>query len=291
MDILFPHNPMMRKLPEPIFEPEFDAARSLGFDCLLFDGEALLADDVEGALKRLPERAEEPLLYRGWILSEELYRRFHSALQAKGYALVTSPARYAEVVYFPNYYPRIRAFSPRAVWTETPDAYRAWALSRTLGDGPFVLKDHVKSAKHRWEDACFVPKNSGRDSFERIAKNLIREQGKVFFRGLVVKEYVPLRTLGESPWEYPMCEEYRLFFWERELLIASHYHRRRDNAVDWTPFLELAKRFEAPFFTMDVAQTEAGSWIVVDMGAGECSALPPSLPPERFYARLAEVVR
>jgi hypothetical protein len=291
MDIFFPHNPMMRKLPEPMFEPEFDAARALGFGCFLLDGDALLADDVEGALKRLPERAVQPAIYRGWILTEELYRRFHAALAAKGYALVTSPEHYAEVVYFPNYYPKIRTLSPRAVWTDTADAYRAWALSRSLGDGPFVLKDHVKSAKHRWDDACFVPSNAGRESFERIAKNLIREQGKLFFRGLVVKEYVPLRKLGESPWEYPMCEEYRLFFWHGRLLIATHYHRQPANAVDWSPFVEAAQRFDAPFFTMDVAQTEADNWIVVDMGSGECSALPPSLEASRFYTQLAETMR
>jgi translation elongation factor EF-1alpha len=29
--------------------------------------------------------------------------------------------------------------------------------------------------------------------------------------------------------------------------------------------------------------------IVVDMGAGECSSLPPGLEPARFYRRLAEV--
>jgi hypothetical protein len=52
---------------------------------------------------------------------------------------------------------------------------------------------------------------------------------------------------------------------------------------------EIAKRFDAPFFTMDVAQTEKGDWIVVDMGSGECSSLPPSLSPALFFRRLAEV--
>jgi hypothetical protein len=34
-----------------------------------------------------------------------------------------------------------------------------------------------------------------------------------------------------------------------------------------------------------------GNWIVVDMGAGECSSLPPSLEPTSFYSRLAELTR
>lgn len=50
MNLLFPQNPSMRKLPEPIFEPEYDAAKSFGFNCLLFDEEALCAGDIDLAL-------------------------------------------------------------------------------------------------------------------------------------------------------------------------------------------------------------------------------------------------
>jgi len=39
-----------------------------------------------------------------------------------------------------------------------------------------------------------------------------------------------------------------------------------------------------------VAQTETGDWIVVDMGAGECSSLPPGLEPTEFYSKLAEMM-
>ena len=41
MKVLFPQNPMMKKLPEPIFEHEFDAAQSLGLSCLLFAEEVM----------------------------------------------------------------------------------------------------------------------------------------------------------------------------------------------------------------------------------------------------------
>ena len=248
------------------------------------------AGEIDLAFKRLPPGDGGETIYRGWILTEELYHRFQEALLTRGYPLVSSAAQYAEVTYFPNYYPKIREFSPAAVWTDPPDPYLAWTQSRKLGDGPFVIKDHIKSAKHLWHEACFVPKGSGRENFERIADNLKKEQGKMFFRGFVVKQFVPLRSRGDSPREYPMCEEYRLFFWMRQLLIASHSHRQAENPVDWSPFVTLAQRFDAPFFTMDVAQAEAGTWIVVDMGAGECSSLPPSLEPTRFYSKLAEMI-
>src|SRR6478672_6783265 len=172
MDLLFPQNPTLRKLPEPLFEPEVEAATARGFGCLLFDEDALCAGKIDRALKVLPPGDGGELLYRGWILTEDKYRAFHEALSSRGYSLVSSPGQYATVTYFPNYYPTIRDISPAAVWTDTPDPYRAWTMARTLGDGPFVLKDHVKSAKHLWHEACFVPTGSGRENFERIAENL-----------------------------------------------------------------------------------------------------------------------
>jgi hypothetical protein len=289
MILLYPQNPLMRKLPEPVFEAEFDAVNELGFHCLLFPEDALSADGTERALRHLPAGDGKMILYRGWIFSEELYRKFHAGLEARNYRVVSTPAQYAEVTYFPNYYPKIRDASPPAVWTETADEYEAWSASRKLGDGPFVIKDHVKSAKHLWHEACFVPKGSGRENFERIARNLRQEQGRSFHRGFVVKQYVPLRSRGPSPREYPKAEEYRLFFWQKRLLVAAPYHDVAANPVDSTLYEQIAQRFDAPFFTMDVAQTEKGDWIVVDMGAGECSSLPPSLSPAVFYRSLAEV--
>jgi hypothetical protein len=290
MKLLFPQNPLMKKLPDSVFEHEYDAARALGLTCLLFAEEVLSHRGAEQAVKDLPDGDGGPLLYRGWIFAEEVYRQFYQALLARGYRLVSTPDQYAEVTYFPNYFPKVREASPEAVWTDTPDAYLAWSRSRKLGDGPFVLKDHIKSAKHLWHEACFVPKGAGREQFESIAEALRAEQGKSFNRGFVVKQYVPLRSRGTSPREYPMCEEYRLFFWRGKLLIASHYHNQMVNRLDWSQFEHLAQRFDTPFFTMDVAEAESGSWLVVDMGAGECSSLPPSLSATRFYSRLLEAL-
>ena len=72
------------------------------------------------------------LLYRGWILTEEFTADFTMS-SARGYSLVSSAANYAEVTYFPNYYPKIHDFSPAAAWTDTADAYLAWTVARKLG--------------------------------------------------------------------------------------------------------------------------------------------------------------
>ena len=99
MDLLFPRNPVMRKLPEPIFESEFDAAQSLGFRCLLFAEEAISFEGIGHALKGLPQGTGGEILYRGWILTEEAYRQFYDVLSDRGYRLVSAAAQYAEVTY------------------------------------------------------------------------------------------------------------------------------------------------------------------------------------------------
>lgn len=289
MHVLYPLNPLMRKLPEPLFEPEFDAARSMGLECLLFDEDKLVRETLDDAVRSIPH-GTGIVIYRGWILAEERYKLLEMGLASRGYQLLSSTTQYAAASYFPNYYSKIQDCSPRAVWTDSSDTYQAWHASRTLGDGPFVLKDHIKSAKHCWHDACFVPKGTGREQFEFIAQNLKTEQGSSFNRGFVVKEYVPLVSAGDGPREYPQSEEYRLFFLHGQLLTLSHYFRVPEQVIDPASFVEIASRFESPFFTLDIAHAQDGRWLVIDVGSGESSALPPNLSPVVFYQRILQVL-
>ena len=52
MILLYPQNPLMRKLPEPVFEAEYDAATEIGFHCLLF-AEDVLSTDGSGGVPQM----------------------------------------------------------------------------------------------------------------------------------------------------------------------------------------------------------------------------------------------
>lgn len=49
---------------------------------------------------------------------------------------------------------------------------------------------------------------------------------------------------------------------------------------------DLAKRFESPFITMDIALQADGSWFVVEVGDAGVSGLPMGVDELRFYAAL-----
>jgi hypothetical protein len=290
MKVLFCNNAEMKKLPDPGFEAEFDAAKECGFSCLLFGLDDFLARRTERAFAQLPIGHGESLLYRGWILTEGEYLRLESACLERGYKLVNSASAYAEALYLPRHYAKIKEQAPPTVWIEGSSFDEAWRVTRSLGNGPWIVKDFIKSAKQRWHDACFIPEQVGRSRFDEILQNFLLYRGENFAGGLVFKQYVPLHQLGEDAFGAPQCEEYRLFFWQHRLLVASPYSRFDAELPDFQGYESIAKKLKSQFITIDVARTQSESWLLLEIGAGEVSALPPRLSPLVFYRALAKML-
>ncbi|MBN8465347.1 ATP-grasp domain-containing protein [Corallococcus exiguus] len=282
--LLFGRNPHQ---PDP-FDVEADAAEALGVDTYQADLSALLSGDAARALTGVPERGHLRLLYRGWMLTEEEYTELDEAVRALGHRLVTTPAQYAAAHYLPLWYPRLAGYTARSVWTKGPDATEAWRLARKLGPAPYILKDHVKSAKERWAEACFVPADATREDFERICQNLLDERGDRFERGFVVRRYLPLKVYGRTP-AGPAHLEFRLFFGGGRLIAAEPYHEFDVEVPDFTAFESLGRRISSPFFTLDVAMLEDGGWAVVEVNDGGVSGLPPGLDPRDLFAALLDL--
>ncbi|MFP2904770.1 ATP-grasp domain-containing protein [Pyxidicoccus sp. 3LFB2] len=282
--ILFGRNPHQYDT----FDVEAEAAEALGIDSYQVDLSALLSGNASRAVSAVPERGALQLLYRGWMLTEEEYTALDEALSELGHRLMTTPEQYAAAMYLPNWYPRLAAYTARSVWTEGTDATEAWHAAQSLGPPPYIVKDHVKSAKERWAEACFVPAGATREDFERICANLVEERGDRFERGLVVRRFLPLKTYGQTP-AGPAHLEFRLFFGRGRLLAAEPYHDFDVEVPDFTAFEALGQRLDARFFTMDVAMLEDGGWAVVEVNDGGVSGLPASLDPRELFSALLRV--
>ncbi|MCP3140953.1 ATP-grasp domain-containing protein [Pyxidicoccus xibeiensis] len=280
--ILFGRNPHQ----SDTFDVEADAAEALGVDTYQVDLWTLLNGNAARALAAVPDRGELRLLYRGWMLTEEEYGALDEAVSELGHQLMTTPEQYAAAHYLPNWYPRLAAYTARSVWTEGPDAKEAWHAARAaLGPSPWIVKDHVKSAKERWEEACFVPAGATLDDFERTCANLLEARGDRFERGFVVRRFLPLKAYGRTP-SGPAHLEYRLFFGHGRLLAAEPYHEFDVEVPDFTAFEALGRRIDSGFFTLDVAMLEDGGWAVVEVNDGGVSGLPASLDPRDLFAAL-----
>lgn len=300
MMILFPADPLAPRSPDSAYEDEVRAAESLGIAHGIVNFEALVDEnDAHRAVRSVAGRAGEPewAVYRGWMLRPERYAALYDALAARGVRLLNDPAAYRHAHYLPENYAVMREHTPRTVWTSTGatmDEDAIAALLQPFGDSPVVLKDWVKSRKHEWAEACFIPRASDRDSVLRVVRRFVALQGSDLAEGLVFREYVPLAPLGRETHPQsamPLAAEFRAFFLDGEPISVAPYwdaaHYPADLAVPVARFVDVARRVQSRFFTLDLARRkDSDDWLVIELGDAQVAGLPGATDPAAFYQSL-----
>ncbi len=293
--ILFCKNPVDPSTVDPDFAAEMNAATQAGFSTVLLDYESLTTtDDPDRALRRVKQAAQRTrLIYRGWMLTPQEYTRLFVALGAKGYDLVNSPTEYQNCHYLPDSLKYIKTRTPRAVFApinDQSDIESLVQMAHVFGNSPVVIKDYVKSEKHDWEQACYVANAFDSVSLERSIGNLLKLRDKYLNVGVVVREFVELNLLtNHSKSGMPLAEEYRLFFFNNELLSAAAYWEEGTYAttpVDTKEFEAVARTVESNFFCMDIARKKNGELIIIELGDGQVAGLPERMECLEFYRTL-----
>lgn len=290
MLILFPSEPMSPKSVDADFKEEHQAAEKAGFETALYSHEALEKGNHSEALRQLSMRSSsQRTLLRGWMLPGELYASFYENLGQRNYQLETNPKAYEEAHYLPLAWPHIQGHTARSAWTRSDSPDEAWQLYQSFKSKPAIIKDWVKSAKSRWHEACYIPANTAEQGFHEITKNFRNERGRLFNRGTVLREFLPLRRTGEDLRGQPIVDETRLFFWQHQLLVRPR--PRSPGPLDQEKlWLQVVSRFASPFLSMDIAQLEDGTWRIIEVGDGGVSGLPSGLDPQDFYENLKKAI-
>jgi len=318
MLVLFPSHPFDKSEPDPGWAEEVQIAVDAGHDVAFVHHESLVdeKDVAPRAVVRVPVPDPEQVddeatgtrraLYRGWMLTAERYAALFDALvETRSVQLITHPRQYALAQNLPEWYPRLEGATPRTVVMPmhrvTPESVteKVVAFLMTCQHG-VVIKDFVKSRKHEWKDACFIPDGA---SAKRVVGNFLQRQGRDLQGGVVIREYVPLRPLGPHPDSgMPMSEEYRIFWlngavasfstywpeenyeteeipvaepeggWEEGAPRTMTAPRSLRSFPDFAELAEVVRRVGVMCFTMDLAQAEDGSWMIMEVGDGGVSS-------------------
>jgi hypothetical protein len=292
-NILFCSSPMSAREVEPDYADEHAAALAAGFTVGFVDHELVASGDVVRAIRGARDIVG-PTIYRGWMLKPVRYAALHAALTSRGVVLVNDPAAYRFCHYLPESYAAMEGRTPRTVWLPLvgePDLDVVMHLLRPFGDGPLVLKDYVKSQKHYWNEACYIPRADDRAAVERSVRRFLELQGAELNEGLVFREFVPLKVIGRHPQSgMPLSAEVRTFWYDRRLALAEGYWHGFEDVSSAAPldaFAELVARVPSRFFVMDLALRDDGTWIIVELGDGQVSGLQDPRSTTRFYARLS----
>lgn len=289
LEWLYCYLPTLEAVQPIDWREEAEAAEECDFVCHSFDIERFQDGDIEGALAHLPDGDGRTLAYRGWLLLEDEYRALEDEVRSRGYDLLTNTHQYLEATLLPNWHPRVTDLTPPAVWTWDADPEEAWDLARSLGASPFIVKDHAKSCKEAWLEACYVPAKARKSRFVQICQELIERRGDRFEGGLVVRPAVPLALLTAHASGTPVFDEYRLFFWRGKMILSAGYSEVTGQEQDFSAFSRLGGHIASDFFVADVARTQSGELILIEINDGGTAGLPPSLHPIEFYGRVAEI--
>jgi hypothetical protein len=294
MVTLFPMDPLQPARVDPDFESERSAALEAGAECQLIDLEALAAGNPVRAVRRVAEQAEPRLaIYRGWMLEPAKYGALFEALRSRGVELIDTPEGYVTAHHLPLAYAWLKGRTPPSVWLDSPSGYAPERVAQALaafGTAPVIVKDYVKSQKHYWHEACFIPDASKIDHAMRVVQRFIELQDGMPEGGLVFRAFVQLAPAGAHPKSgMPLSREWRLFALDGKPLACAGYWTSDGEPPSEVveDFCALARSMPTRFLSMDLALTAANEWIVIEVGSAQVSGLPDALAPERFYQSLA----
>lgn len=294
--IVFCSDPLEARKPDEAFAREASAAEKVGFVHELIDFEALtLEHDCRRAVRRVQGR-EHPVeaIFRGWMLTPKTYAELYNALAAKNMRLVNDPSAYEHCHYLPESYSAIDDHTPHSVWLKLSGELpldRIMELLGSFGSAPVIVKDFVKSRKHEWHEACFIPSASDRGAVERVVRRFIELQDDDLNVGLVFREFVEFEPLAaHSKSGMPLTREFRLFFFGGRPIFSTEYWDEGDYGGLAPPldrFTQIAANVQSRFFTMDVAKRRDGEWMIVELGDGQVAGLPEHADAMAFYGALA----
>lgn len=243
MRLLYPSDPFDKKRPDEQYAEECTAVVAAGLSVSLFSFE----DFEVGAFRASPPLArDEPVLYRGWMLTPEAYGQLVAGIHAQGAVAVTSPVQYRHCHHLPQWYPALASHTSETRFFAA-DADFAQKLAGLDWPGYFI-KDHVKSLN--------TGSGSLVDSPEQIAPLIERMRQ---YRGQV---------------EGGICVRRREDYLEESERRYFVVRGRASGAEgEQVPSLvsECARVIDSPFFSVDVVLRKDGVLRLVELGDGQVS--------------------
>ena len=267
------------------FSAEVDAAVSCDcFDVLLFNFDEYI-DGAPLKLSKPAENCSKSLVYRGWMMKPKEYERLYSDLVKLGFDPITKPGSYEKMHCFPNAATSFVGQTPNILVFPAQDGkveVDASLINSTFDR--FLIKDYVKSVKgSSFPSSIQTPVTQ--EEIDELVKRFVELRGPLFTGGIVIKEYVELKRYGKA------TNEWREFKFIRGSRVSLERNSNQPKDCPKPPedYLMTRNQVIAPFYTVDYAELEDGSWTIVEVGEyynPECGyvALLGQFVPIRTFA-------
>lgn len=288
---LFPCDYFQHQLPDLDYKAEYESALAKGFQVLLFDLTAFL---VESSIHLPAVTEEKTVIYRGWMMTVAQYQGFYRALAKHNYYLINEPGQYRQCHCLPFWYAQLVDFTPKSVWSEGQiDQAGILAMLQNFGEEPVMVKDYVKSRKHEWDDCFYIPHASDETEALRVIANFLERQGEDLQGGLVLRRYHSLKMIGQhSQSGMPLAKEVRVFCYKHQPFCYLDYWSTQTefDRQSLQKAIEASAVLDSSFYTVDLAQTTEGDWLIIEVGDGQVSGLQ-AFSANTFYESFSKAIQ
>ena len=281
INFIFCNHPLYQRKVDEDYEDEYQEA-GLHHSCALFSYE----DMESGKLSLFGEEISGLTIYRGWMMKPEMYSDFYKLLEQKGIYLINTPEEYERYHTLPGWHDDFAEETAQSVW-ETEGNIENILLKAKQLNGPYIVKDYVKSRKHEWYDACFIKNISDIANTTRVIRNFVERQGDSLVGGIVLRKFMGLHQIGfHERSGMPISEEYRIFVYAGKILIMDNYWTEKEDVrlsdveISWIECI--AKKVRSNFVTIDIARKDDGELMIMEFGDGQVSGLQ-QIEAKDFY--------
>jgi hypothetical protein len=286
--VLFCADPLVPARVDEHFAGQAATVRELGGLVALIDHDALVAGHADAAVRRVP-RGSGPWWYRGWMIPAAAYVDLAEALRRRDVELRVSPRRYRSAHELPGWYATFRYVTPDSDWMHwvpgaVPTERDVMALAAGPAPGAAMVKDFVKSRKHEWKEACYIPDVTDIKQTTAVVARMVELQEDTLNGGIVLRRFEEYRQKNGQ------AAEARVW-WIDGVPIMVTAHPDTPGPVpdpDLAAVAPLVVALGCPFVTTDMAQRVDGEWRVIEVGDGQVSDFPKGADATLLFRNLAE---
>jgi len=178
----------------------------------------------------------------------------------------------------------------------TPETWYEQDFYKCDYSGPFVVKGKTNSRKLNWDTEMFA---TTKKDATKIA-GILHNDGYIGSQDIIFRKYIPLKTYEIGIHNLPFTNEWRIFCYKDKILSRGYYwscasEQTIDSATLYDAgenlireLVKIASQY-VNFYVLDVAQTQEGNWILIEINDGQMSGLSEN-NPDVLYKNLARVI-
>jgi hypothetical protein len=243
--VVFPSDYFDKKKPDEMFVEQAQLFSSLGIPTATISIDDLQQNQATFYPKLPPNKK---VLYRGWMVTAELYKRFVQVIINNQCLPFTSTEEYMTCHLLPNWYPYISELTPKTKCFETSNDLEAQLT--VLNWQKFFVKDYVKSLKTSIGSIIDSP-----SKINLVLAEMQKFKGDIE-GGICVRQLEDFDTSSE-----------------KRYFIINKKAYSGDNEIIPDIVTTCAELIPSSFFSVDVIRRNDGILRIVEVGDGQVSDL------------------